>query len=199
VHHGRRDVNFVLPMLGAHNVANAVAAISVGMTHGLEWDEVREAIEGMAPDRMRGTVIKFREGFAIVDDCYNSNPKALTEMIRLLVAMPGYERRILVAGEMLELGKESDRLHANCGKEAVKAGVDFIVGVGTGAEALVDGARQAGAEVGSLKIVRDAVEAGDLLTGLVRSGDLVLLKGSRGVKLEQAIDTIRLSFSSLEP
>ena len=199
VHHGRRDVNFVLPLLGAHNVANAAAAIGVGITHGLEWEQVQEAIEGMAAERMRGTVVKFREGFALIDDCYNSNPKALSEMIRLLVAMPGFDRRILVAGEMLELGKNSERLHANCGKEAVKAGVDLIVGVGPGAEALIEGAQDAGADPDRLTLVRDAVEAGDFLTGVVGDGDLVLLKGSRGVKLEQAIDTLRLSFSSLEP
>jgi len=199
VHRGRRDVNFVLPLLGAHNVANAVAAISVGITHGLEWEQVQEAIEGMAAERMRGTVVKFREGFALIDDCYNSNPSALSALIRLLVAMPGFDRRILVAGEMLELGKDSPRLHANCGKEAVKAGVDLIVGVGPQAEALVEGARQAGARPERLTLVRDAVEAGDFLTGVVKDGDLVLLKASRGVKLEQAIDTLRLSFSSLEP
>ena len=153
----------------------------------------------MTAEKMRGKVVKFREGFALIDDCYNSNPKALSEMIRLLVSMPGFDRRILVAGEMHELGKDSGKLHANCGKEAVKAGVDFIIGVGPGAEFLIEGARDAGANPGRLKAVHDAVAAGDFLTSLVKDGDLVLLKGSRRVRLEQAVNTLRLSFSSLEP
>ena len=199
VRHGRREVNFVLPMLGAHNVSNVVAAISVGVTHGISWDEARLAVEKMAPEKMRGTVVNFREGFALIDDSYNSSPKALTEMTKLLGQFSGFGRKILVAGEMLELGATSGKLHAACGKEAVKAGIELIVGVGDGARALVDGAAEAGADPAGLLFARDSIEAGDLLTQTLRKGDLVLLKGSRGVHLEQVLDTLRLSFSSLEP
>lgn len=199
VRHGRRNVNFVLPMLGDHNVSNATAAITVALTHGLTWDEARLAIEGMAPERMRGEVILFREGFAVIDDSYNSNPKALTEMIRLLGKMGGFSRKILVAGEMLELGKTGAELHALCGKEAVKAGIDLIVGVSGNAKELINGAATAGADQSRLRFVRDAVDAGDYLVQTLQKDDLVLLKGSRGVRLEQALDTLRLSFSSLEP
>ena len=199
LHHGRRDINFVLPLLGDHNVANAAAAISVAVMHGIEWDDIRRGVEGMVPQRMRGSVIQFREGFALIDDCYNSSPKGLTEMIRTLAKVPGFERRILVAGEMLELGDAGQKLHAACGKEAAKAGIDLIVGVRGNAEALIDGAREAGVDESRLVFVRDAVEAGDYLARTVGTGDLVLLKASRAVGLEQAIDTIRLSFTSLEP
>ena len=199
VRNGRREVNFVLPLLGVHNVSNALAAIAVGMTHGMDWDELRRVVEQMAPERMRGQVVRFREGFAVIDDCYNSNPKALTEMIRLLPKIPGFDRRIVVAGEMLELGADSAKMHAACGKEAVKAGVDIIVGVRGDAAALLQGARDAGADESRLVMVRDAVEAGDYVAATVTKGDLVLMKASRGVALEQAIDTLRLSFSSLEP
>ncbi len=199
VRHRRREVNFVLPLLGVHNVSNAAAAIAVGITHGMDWDELRRVVEGMAAERMRGQIVKFREGFAVIDDCYNSSPKALTEMIRLMPKIPGYERRVVVAGEMLELGAQSAKMHAACGKEAVKAGIDVIVGVRGDAAAFVRGAREAGASASRLMFVRDAVEAGDLLAEIVRKGDLVLIKASRGVALEQVIDTLRLSFASLEP
>ena len=199
VRHGRRNVNFVLPMLGDHNVSNATAAVAVALTHGLSWDDARLAIEGMAPERMRGEVITFREGFAVIDDSYNSNPKALTEMIRLLGKMVGFGRKILVAGEMLELGKTSAELHATCGKEAVKAGIDLIVGVSGDAKELISGAAAAGADQSRLRFARNAVDAGDYLVQTVKKDDLVLLKGSRGIRLEQALDTLRLSFSSLEP
>src|SRR5579884_4120874 len=104
VHHGRHDVKFLLPLLGQHNVANAVAAIAVGITNDVSWDDAREAIAEMKPEKMRGVVVKFREGFAAIDDSYNSNPKALAEMTRFLGKLQGYDRKILVAGEMLELG-----------------------------------------------------------------------------------------------
>lgn len=199
VHHGRRDVKFTMPLLGLHNVINAAAAISVGATHGVDWDQIVRAIEGMSPGGMRGAVVRFREGFSLIDDSYNSSPKALTAMIHLLASVPGFERRILVAGDMLELGPESAKLHAGCGRDAVKAGVDLIVGVGPHAEELIAGARDAGAAGSRLKQVCDAAEAGELLAGIARGGDLILIKGSRGMKLERAIDTLRLSFSSMEP
>ncbi len=199
VHHRRRDVNFTMPLLGDHNVANATAAISVAATHGIEWDDIRRGVESVAPQRMRGSVIQFQEGFALIDDCYNSSPKGLTEMIRTLANISGHTRRILVAGEMLELGDRGRQLHAACGKEAARVGIDMIVGVRGDAEALIEGAREAGVDSDRLHFVRDAVEVGDFLVRTLQKGDLVLMKASRGVGLEQAIDTLRLSFSSLEP
>src|SRR5262245_59671786 len=100
VRHGAQDIDFVLPLLGQHNVANAVAAVAVGATHEVPWDDIREAIGEMKDEKMRGEVIKFRERFAVIDDSYNSNPRALAEMIRFLGRLPGFERKILVAGEM---------------------------------------------------------------------------------------------------
>src|SRR5262245_15164569 len=126
VQHERRDHEFVLPLLGQHNVANCVAAISVAVTHETPWDQIREAIAEMKPEKMRGQVIKFREGFAAIDDSYNSNPRALSEMIRFLARLQGYQRKILVAGEMLELGPEGSELHRGCGREAARAGLEMI-------------------------------------------------------------------------
>jgi len=90
VRHAGKDMEFVLPLLGQHNVTNAVAAIAVGATHGVSWDDMREAIVEMKPEKMRGEVIKFREGFAVIDDSYNSNPRALSEMIRFIGRGPGF-------------------------------------------------------------------------------------------------------------
>lgn len=199
VHHGRRDVNFVLPLLGTHNIANALAAVAVGVSHEVPWDDIRTAVAEMKPEKMRGEAIKFREGFAVIDDSYNSNPKALTEMIRFLGRLQGYSRKIVVAGEMLELGPESAELHRACGKEAAKIGAALIVGVQGEAHSLLDGAKEAGVEDRRLRFVPDAVQAGEFLARTVRSGDVVLIKGSRGVKLEQALNTLRAAFSSMEP
>jgi UDP-N-acetylmuramoyl-tripeptide--D-alanyl-D-alanine ligase len=129
IHHGRHDLSFVLPLLGQHNVANAIAAIAVGVTHEVPFEQIREAIAELKPEKMRGQVIKFREGFAVIDDSYNSNPRALSELIRFIGRLQGYQRKILVAGEMLELGPEGPELHRNCGREAARAGLELIVAV----------------------------------------------------------------------
>ena len=199
LHHERRDVNFVLPLLGQHNVANAVAAIAVGATHGVPWEQIRDSISEMKPERMRGEVVKFREGFVVVDDSYNSNPRALSEMIRFFGRLKGYQRKILVAGEMLELGPEGPELHRNCGREAARAGLELIIGVQGQAKEILQGALDGGMDLSRLKFVRDALQAGDLLARMVKKGDVVLIKASRGVKLEQTLNTLRAAFSSMEP
>ena len=199
LHHERRDVNFVLPLLGQHNVANAVAAIAVGVTHEVPWEQIRDAISEMKPEKMRGEVVKFREGFVVIDDSYNSNPRALSEMIRFFGRLKGHQRKILVAGEMLELGPEGPELHRNCGREAARAGLELIVGVQGQAKEILQGALDGGMDRSRLKFVRDALQAGDLLARTLKKGDVVLIKASRGVKLEQALNTLRAAFSSMEP
>jgi len=199
VHHGRRDIQFILPLLGQHNVANAIAAVAVGVTHEVSWDQIREALSEMKPEKMRGQVVKFREGFAVIDDSYNSNPRALSEMIRFMGKLQGYQRKILVAGEMLELGPEGSEMHRNCGREAAKAGIETIIAVQGQAAEILEGAVETGMDRARLKFARDAVEAGDLLAGMVKKGDAVLIKGSRGVKLEKALNTLRAAFPGMEP
>jgi UDP-N-acetylmuramoyl-tripeptide--D-alanyl-D-alanine ligase len=199
VRHGRRDVNFALPLLGQHNIANAVAAIAVGVTHEIAWEQIREALSEMKPEKMRGQVIKFREGFVAIDDSYNSNPRALSEMIRFLARLQGHQRKILVAGEMLELGPEGPELHRNCGREAARAGLELVIAVQGQATEILEGALESGMDRSRLKFARDAVQAGDLLARTIKKGDVVLIKGSRGVKLEQTLNTLRAAFSSMEP
>ncbi len=120
-------------------------------------------------------------------------------MIRFLGRLQGYSRKIVVAGEMLELGPESCELHRGCGREVAKIDAALIVGVQGEARSLLDGARESGVEDDRLQFAADAVQAGELLARTVRSGDVVLIKGSRGVKLEQVLNTLRAAFSSMEP
>jgi len=135
----------------------------------------------------------------VIDDSYNSNPRALSEMIRFLGRLHGYQRKILVAGEMLELGPEGPELHRNCGREAARAGFELILGVQGEAKEILEGALEAGMDRSRLKFSRDALQAGDVLARFLQKGDVVLIKGSRGVKLEQALNTLRAAFSSMEP
>jgi len=198
VHHGHGDIHFALPMFGTHNISNALAAITVGASHEVPWNEIQAAIAELKPEKMRGQVTRFHEGIAAIDDSYNSNPRALTEMIRFIGKLQAFSRKIIVAGEMLELGTESAELHQACGREAAMAGADIVIGVQGMANEILAGARASGIPEEKLKFMADASDAGEFLAQIARSGDVILIKGSRGVKLEKAMNALRARFTSLE-
>jgi UDP-N-acetylmuramoyl-tripeptide--D-alanyl-D-alanine ligase len=174
-----------LKMLGRHNVPNALAAIAVGLRSGMGLEECAAAVGEMRAGDKRGEVLEWR-GAMLINDCYNSNPAALNAMVDALVAIPG-ERHIVVAGEMLELGPEAEALHAACGLRMAERGVGFVLGVRGAAEALVGAAERAGIEG---LFVPGPDEAGEWLVANVRAGDVVLLKASRGVRLEKVFTII---------
>jgi len=120
-------------------------------------------------------------------------------MIRFMGRLQGFRRKILVAGEMLELGPEGAELHRSCGRDAVRAGVGLVLAVQGQAKEILEGALESGMDRSRLKFARDAVQAGELLARTLVKGDVVVVKGSRGVKLDQAINTLRAAFSSMEP
>jgi UDP-N-acetylmuramoyl-tripeptide--D-alanyl-D-alanine ligase len=186
---GGQHATLHLHLLGEHNVANAMAAIAVGVEAGIPLATCCDALAELGPEDKRGQILTIG-GVTVVNDCYNCNPEALKAMISTLAAMPVGQngRRILVAGAMLELGPESAALHAACGRAAAMAGVDLIAGVSGDAEHLADAARGMGANA---LFVGTPEEAGRWLRGTVRRGDVVLLKASRGVRLERALDTWR--------
>ena len=181
-----------LRLLGRHNVLNALAAVSVGLASGVPLARCCEALEGLLPTEKRGSLIEWN-GARLINDCYNSNPHALNAMVATL-AKSVATRRILVAGEMLELGPEALMLHAECGRAAALSGINVILGVRGLARELADAAAMAGAEA----LYFDAPEvAGEWLREHLREGDLVLLKGSRGVRLERALDSLRMPAPTL--
>jgi UDP-N-acetylmuramoyl-tripeptide--D-alanyl-D-alanine ligase len=168
-----------LKMLGRHNVHNALAAIAVGLGSGMSLRECAAAVGELRATEKRGSIVEWR-GAKIVNDCYNSNPVALDAMVDALMAMPVGEggRRIVVAGEMLELGPAGPSLHAACGERMRAVGVDVVVGV----RGL---AREFGGE-----FFQSPKEAGEWMRSELRKGDVVLLKASRGVKLEGALEVL---------
>lgn len=171
-----------LKMLGRHNVSNALAAIAVGLRSGLQLEECAIALGELRAGDKRGEVLHWREA-TLINDCYNSNPRALDAMVEALMATPG-ERHIVIAGEMLELGNGSEALHAACGRRMAEAGADFVLGVRGAAKALVGAAIAAGAQGLFVPMPEDA---GKWLLDNVRAGDVILLKASRGVRLERAL------------
>ena len=178
--------SFTLHMPGAHNALNALAALAVAHAAGVPLTQATRALEELAPGDKRGQTL-LHNGITILNDCYNSNPEALKSMIRTLAARtPGAGgRRILIAGEMLEMGTHAEALHAECGRAAAEAALDLVVGVRGNATHLVLAAQAAGANA---LFLADAEAAGPWMRDHLHSGDMVLLKGSRGVRLERAIE-----------
>ena len=170
-----------LHLLGRHNVSNALAAIAVGWKSGLTLAECASALGEMHAPEKRGVLAEWR-GATLINDCYNSNPAALDAMVDALLAVAG--RRIVVAGEMLELGPEGAALHYACGVRMRERGVDRLVGVRGLAGEMVRG-------FGARAVfVETPKEAGAWMLREVRAGDAVLLKASRGVQLEEALEVL---------
>ena len=153
---------------------------------GVDLDAAVAALGTLTAGDKRGKVIEI-DGATILDDSYNSNPEALRSMIRTLAARPA-RRRILVAGEMLEMGEHGPALHTACGRAAAEAGLDLVAGVGGNAEHLAAAACIGG--VASL-FLPNAEAAGRWLKQTLQPGDEVLVKGSRGVHLERAIEAVK--------
>jgi UDP-N-acetylmuramoyl-tripeptide--D-alanyl-D-alanine ligase len=178
----RRDVH--LRLIGGHNVLNALAAISAGLLSDIDIDTCVAAVEEMRPTEKRGRVIEFR-GARLIDDTYNSNPRALASMVDALRQTPA-ARRFVVAGEMLELGPDGPALHRASGEHM--AGIDGVIGVRGLASEIVEGARSQGV---TAEFVDSPGEASVWLENNLRKGDVVLLKGSRGVHLERALEALQ--------
>jgi UDP-N-acetylmuramoyl-tripeptide--D-alanyl-D-alanine ligase len=181
---GNSRARVQLPLVGSHNVLNALAAVAVGIERGLKLSEAAEALATLAPPDKRGQVVQLGN-ITVINDCYNSNPKALDAMVDALVAMPA-RRRIVVAGEMLELGAAGEELHRQAGRHMAEKKVDALLGVRGLAQAMVESAAGAGVRA---EFVDTPEAAGEWLARETRDGDVVLLKASRGVKLEKALET----------
>jgi UDP-N-acetylmuramoyl-tripeptide--D-alanyl-D-alanine ligase len=172
------------PLVGEHNVLNALAAVSVSIACGMKASDAVAALATLKPADKRGQVLQLGN-ITVINDCYNSNPKALKAMVDALSAMKAV-RRIVVAGEMLELGPAGEALHRESGSHMGEKKIDVLIGVRGLAHALVAGAKQAGTRA---EFVATPEEAGEWLARETRDGDVVLLKASRGVKLERALET----------
>lgn len=191
--HGGR-VRVALPLPGVYNVQNALAAAGAGRAFGLSLAEIARGLENARAAEKRGEVLRFREGFAMIDESYNSNPRALSMVMQMLGSLTEARRKILVAGEMLELGPASEALHAECGTEAAGLGIDAVIGVRGHARALVDAARKSGMSHGRASYCESPEEAADLLKRIVRPGDVVVVKGSRGVRTDIVVAAIKRDF-----
>ncbi|HXW61409.1 MAG TPA: UDP-N-acetylmuramoyl-tripeptide--D-alanyl-D-alanine ligase [Candidatus Acidoferrales bacterium] len=179
-----------LPLIGRHNVMNALAALAAASLWGIDAEDAKRVFPALAPADKRGEVVRFEEGFSVINDSYNSSPTALMALVELLAATPGYRRRIVAAGEMLELGDSSADLHRECGRLAAGRSIDWIFGVQGHAADLIRGAVEAGHPPDHTQFFENSAEAATFLSRFITRGDLLLLKGSRGTKMERVLEAM---------
>lgn len=183
--HGSGAVDVDLPLLGTYNVENFLAAAACAATLGIAPPAIVEAVGAAVPERWRGQVHTLAEA-TVVDDSYNSNPAALAAALDSARALPG-RRYWAVLGSMLELGEHSDGYHRELGGAAVVAGYAFVLGVGEEARPLIAGVREAG---GRGEWVASAADASERAVRELAAGDVVLVKGSRGIGLEAVVEAL---------
>ncbi|MBZ5577775.1 MAG: UDP-N-acetylmuramoyl-tripeptide--D-alanyl-D-alanine ligase [Acidobacteriia bacterium] len=181
-------VDFETGLAGKHGVLNLLAALAVTRVFGMAPAKLAEAVRSFSAGKMRGERTEWN-GMAIWNDCYNSNPEAARAMLDVLRETPA-ERRIAVLGEMLELGRVSPELHRELGRYAAEQGIDFLIGVRGDARAMIDAAVGAGISASAAIFFEDAGEAGAFVRRIARPGDALLFKGSRGVRVERALERL---------
>jgi len=189
--HGTFRQHVHLPLVGAHNIYNALAAVAVALERGITLADAAKVLASLVPSDKRGQVVKV-DNITVINDCYNSNPKALESMVSALAAMSA-RRHIVVAGEMLELGSAGAEMHRRAGTYIGDQKIDVLIGVRGLAQQMVDAAAKSGTDA---MFVATPEDAGEWLAQEAKPGDIVLLKASRGVKLELALDKWKQAVAS---
>ena len=178
---------FVIAMPGRHFIYSALPAVFLGRRCGIPDALIARALAALRPVALRGTLER-RGTVDFIVDCYNANPSSMEAALVYLGDVAGKRRKVAVVGEMMELGRYAARLHRQLGNTIVQAGVKRLIAVGEHAPAILDGARDAGLGSRSMIACSTAREALPVVNTIVRDGDTVLLKASRGIHLETVFD-----------
>jgi UDP-N-acetylmuramoyl-tripeptide--D-alanyl-D-alanine ligase len=187
-----RSFETVLPLSGPHFLMNFLAASAVAVTLGIDPRVIVDAALNLRPAAHRGEVVRLQGEITLIDDCYNSNPAAVDAAVTSLGMATG-RRRVAFLGDMLELGTTARDLHLETGRR-IAARTDMLVGVGPLSHALLEGALEGGARADHLHHFADSDQAAREGVGLVQPGDAVLVKGSRGVRMEAVVEALKSKF-----
>jgi UDP-N-acetylmuramoyl-tripeptide--D-alanyl-D-alanine ligase len=185
-------LHLAVPLAGRAQLSNVLAAVAVAVEFGIRREDIETRTAALHAVPRRGEVTRLSNGVRLVDDSYNASPAAVRAMLAALAATPATGRRVAVLGEMLELGASSRALHEACGRAAAEAGVDELIVIGgSSADGLVDGAVAAGLVRARVHRFADSASALADVPRLVRGGDLVLVKGSRGTRTDLVADRLK--------
>jgi UDP-N-acetylmuramoyl-tripeptide--D-alanyl-D-alanine ligase len=187
----RGAVDVTTPLVGRANLANILAATAVALNFDVPLADIAAKAAGLRPASHRGEVVRLAGGVTVVDDSYNANPTATRRALDVL-ASASATRRIAVIGEMLELGDHSVGLHEGVGRAAAETGVHTLIAVGgSPAAAMAKAAVAAGMAAANVQYFATSDEAANLVLTMVQPGDVVLVKGSRGVKTDRVVERLK--------
>ncbi|MDP8298998.1 MAG: UDP-N-acetylmuramoyl-tripeptide--D-alanyl-D-alanine ligase [Candidatus Tantalella remota] len=186
------EKRYLLPLDGVHNVHNAVAAIAVAENFGLEYEEIRKALETVTLSEGRLERVE-SEGVWFINDAYNANPDSFESALSMLQTTPSEGKKVVVAGDMLELGSKSDEFHRMIGRSIAGKGIDLLVAMGAKARYIAYGAIESGMGKDRALCVQSHEDAAEIVRDLAGRGALVLLKGSRGTRMEEVLKCFTMS------
>jgi UDP-N-acetylmuramoyl-tripeptide--D-alanyl-D-alanine ligase len=190
------DMRLDTPLLGPGNLSNILAATAVALEFGVPLDAIAARAVQLRPAHHRGELLRLPGGVTLIDDSYNSSPSALQRALHVIKVASGSARKIAVLGEMLELGAHAERLHRESGAAAAAAKLDLLIAVGGApARALADAAIENGMSAACVVYATTSVEAADLAVQRTRPGDLVLVKGSRGIGTDAIVDRLKAEYA----
>ena len=178
--------HLVLNTLGRHNVYNALASIACARAFSISYDEIKDALRSFKAPSMRMQMLNINN-IEIINDCYNSNPGSLVWALQFLREYTSRGKKIIVCGDMLELGRGAEKLHSNMGKRIAKGEIDFLITVGPLSRNIAQGAHLAGMPRNSIRTYKNTTGAAKFLRGLIETGDVVLIKGSRAMQMENVV------------
>jgi UDP-N-acetylmuramoyl-tripeptide--D-alanyl-D-alanine ligase len=190
------DATIETPLLGRGNLSNVLAAIAVAIDAGVPLNEIVAIAGRLRPADHRGAVHRLRGGVTLIDDSYNSSPTALKRALEVVARETRAARKVAVLGEMLELGESAMRLHEECGRAAAASGLGLLIAVGgQPARVLANTAVSAGMPASAVKFLEKSDQVAAQVKNLLRAGDLVLVKGSRGIRTDLVVDRILAEFA----
>lgn len=190
--HAGRARSVSIPAPGEHLVQNALCAAAMAIAGGADdLALIESGLAAFRPARGRGEVHRLTDGLVVVDDSYNAAPDSMAAALRSLAGREVAGRRVAILGDMLELGEHSGAAHREAGQLAARSGLGLLIAVGERGRGIAEAALAAGMEPSAVACVADAAEAAELIAGLVRSGDTVLVKASRGIHLETVVEALR--------
>jgi UDP-N-acetylmuramoyl-tripeptide--D-alanyl-D-alanine ligase len=195
------EVNFVLneklpvqlKLIGRHNVYNALAALAVGTLLEIPSEKMTQILEDFTPPELRMRLLVF-DGIRVINDSYNANPASVENALKTLNQMKASGRKIAVLGDMLELGKRSENFHKEAGNKVFDYGVDILVTVGNLSKFIAQGAKEKGLKNSSVISFDDKKNAIEYLCQNLKEGDLILVKGSRKMKLEDLVESLKRAY-----
>jgi len=186
-----KEIEVRLSVIGSHNISNALAAASAGLVHHIGLEDIKKGLEAFRGLSMRMEILSLEDEVKVINDSYNANPFSMKKAIEALSKARRGGRTFLVAGDMLELGDISEKAHKEIGEFAAERAVDFLIVVGELASFIAKGALKKGMKESHVFLCKTVEDAGHALNEKIESGDVILIKGSRGMKMERIIDKLK--------